>query len=125
MSELLPIETAPKDGRCIILGGEDLSEPGFWHDGSECRRGEAGWFFEDDRGNLLIAKNAAGVTHWMPFPTPPKVRPKLHRFTPDRKYPWFCAECGYAPHEPLKHIQESPALTSPLALEHEDETRGT
>lgn len=29
-----------------------------------------------------------------------------HKFTPHRKWPWFCRECGYAPHEQLKHIQE-------------------
>jgi hypothetical protein len=28
-----------------------------------------------------------------------------HQFVPNKKYPWFCAHCGYAPHEPLKHVQ--------------------
>lgn len=28
-----------------------------------------------------------------------------HDFVPNKKYPWFCAFCGYAPHEPLKHFQ--------------------
>jgi hypothetical protein len=28
-----------------------------------------------------------------------------HDFVPHKKYPWFCACCGYAPHEPLKHFQ--------------------
>ena len=27
----------------------------------------------------------------------------LHDFRPHRKYPWFCADCGYPPHEILKH----------------------
>lgn len=31
-------------------------------------------------------------------------RPALHAFKPHPKWPWFCKECGYAPHEPLKHI---------------------
>lgn len=31
-----------------------------------------------------------------------------HAFVPNKKYPWFCAHCGYAPHEPLKHIQPDP-----------------
>lgn len=26
-----------------------------------------------------------------------------HTFNPHPKYPWFCKDCGYAPHEPLKH----------------------
>jgi hypothetical protein len=29
----------------------------------------------------------------------------IHEFRPHKKYPWFCADCGYAPHEPLKHPQ--------------------
>ncbi|WP_107340268.1 hypothetical protein [Agrobacterium pusense] len=32
-----------------------------------------------------------------------------HRFEPNSKYPWFCAVCGYAPHEPLKHLPAAPA----------------
>lgn len=28
-----------------------------------------------------------------------------HDFVPHKKFPWFCAHCGYAPHEPLKHFQ--------------------
>lgn len=30
-----------------------------------------------------------------------------HEFFPNKKYPWFCAHCGYAPHEPLMHVQPS------------------
>ncbi|MBD9390170.1 hypothetical protein IB237_23495 [Agrobacterium sp. AGB01] len=32
-----------------------------------------------------------------------------HRFEPNKKYPWFCAICGYAPHEPLAHLPAAPA----------------
>ncbi|MBD9372077.1 hypothetical protein IB238_05465 [Rhizobium sp. ARZ01] len=28
-----------------------------------------------------------------------------HAFVPHPKYPWFCRDCGYAPHEALKHKQ--------------------
>jgi hypothetical protein len=28
-----------------------------------------------------------------------------HRFVPNKKFPWFCASCGYSPHEPLMHFQ--------------------
>ncbi|MGO4673010.1 hypothetical protein AB4Z40_08930 [Bosea sp. 2YAB26] len=28
---------------------------------------------------------------------------ETHDYVPDRKYPWFCAKCGYAEHEPLQH----------------------
>lgn len=26
-----------------------------------------------------------------------------HAYKPDPEYPWFCADCGYAEHERLKH----------------------
>jgi len=29
----------------------------------------------------------------------------LHDFVPDKAHPWFCGECGYAPHTVLKHNQ--------------------
>lgn len=35
-------------------------------------------------------------------PPPPDTR---HAYKPHRKYPWFCASCGYAEHEPLMHFQ--------------------
>lgn len=39
-----------------------------------------------------------------------------HEFVPNKKYPWFCACCGYAPHEPLKHFQPvRAALSAPEA----------
>jgi hypothetical protein len=68
----LPIETAPKDGKSVLLAEGDYVDFGFWHDGSECygHRGEAGWFSEDDRHNLLIARNIH-PTHWQPLPEPP------------------------------------------------------
>jgi hypothetical protein len=66
-----PIETAPKDGRCVLLSCEDYTDVGFWHDGSQCygHRGGAGWFSEDERPNLLTARNIH-PTHWQPFPEP-------------------------------------------------------
>lgn len=62
-----PIETAPKDGTEIILSDGDTSFAGFYHDGSQCRRSDAGFFFESDRDNLLTARNVHAVK-WMPFP---------------------------------------------------------
>lgn len=32
-------------------------------------------------------------------------RSQPHAYVPNRKYPWFCGECGYAPHDTLMHIQ--------------------
>lgn len=51
---------------------------------------------------------------WKERPPP---APSVHHFKPNRKWPWFCELCGYAPHEPLQHIRppilpssESPTL---------------
>lgn len=33
--------------------------------------------------------------------------PLTHAYKPHRKYPWFCAECGYPEHERLKHTPSS------------------
>lgn len=35
-----------------------------------------------------------------------EARPTTHDFHPHPKYPWFCAYCGYPPHETLKHTPE-------------------
>lgn len=34
-----------------------------------------------------------------------------HKFIPDRKYPWFCGRCGYASHEALMHVEDTPSPT--------------
>ena len=35
---------------------------------------------------------------------PQRFEPIRHAYVPHRKYPWFCGECGYPPHEELKHL---------------------
>jgi hypothetical protein len=67
-----PIDTAPKGDNVLLSDGATVGE-GFWHDGSQCHghRGGPGWFWESDRGDLLIASNAH-ATHWMPLPGPPE-----------------------------------------------------
>jgi hypothetical protein len=32
-----------------------------------------------------------------------------HRFKPNRKYPWFCAFCGYPPEHPIMHLPDDQA----------------
>jgi CRISPR/Cas system-associated exonuclease Cas4 (RecB family) len=32
-----------------------------------------------------------------------------HRFAPDKKYPWFCAQCGYPPDHPVMHLPQDAA----------------
>lgn len=77
-----PIDTAPKDGKQIIIAvlGGDVGQA-FWHDGSECygHRGKVGWFWSEDASQLLTAANADNppeypATHWMPLPQPPEAR---------------------------------------------------
>ena len=34
-------------------------------------------------------------------PSPSPISP--HEYQPHKKYPWFCRECGYAPHDTIKH----------------------
>jgi hypothetical protein len=66
----LPIESAPKDGTTVLLAQGDYVDVGFWHNGEGCRRGGAGWYSEDDKANLLIARNIE-PDHWMRFPAAP------------------------------------------------------
>lgn len=54
-----PIETAPKDGRSIILAGAHSVFSGFWHVG---RNGK--WTDEQLRERDPM--------YWMPFPKPPE-----------------------------------------------------
>lgn len=61
----LPIESAPKDGTCILVWGPE--EEGFnsgmgvvWFCALE------GWFVEGDLGSV-----GESYTHWQPLPAPP------------------------------------------------------
>ena len=62
-----PIETAPKDGRTILLAGGFLSDgrpsvrTGYWHDGKRLKA----WF------DTALGRCAMKPTHWMPLPDPP------------------------------------------------------
>jgi len=35
-----------------------------------------------------------------------------HKYAPHKKYPWFCAHCGYAEHEVLMHFQNDQGYRS-------------
>ncbi len=65
-----PIETAPRDGTEVIMFGHGCLGAGFYEAGGNYRRGDDGWWWEMDRGDLLTAKNA-DPTHWRPLPDPP------------------------------------------------------
>lgn len=62
-----PIETAPKDGRMVLLFPSRC-----WAEDSD--RGEVGYWDNDfhDWGGLgSAAEDYTGPTHWMPLPSPP------------------------------------------------------
>ncbi len=70
MSEWQPIETAPKDGRTIIvyrsIAGWDVLGTAYWVN----IRGIDGWIsngFSEPPGNLGLGH----PTHWQPLPLPP------------------------------------------------------
>lgn len=71
--EWQPIETAPKDGRRIILGyAGSYSEEGYWlSDPSKNYWGETGWFATDEN---VLSHHPSNPTHWMPLPEPPSLR---------------------------------------------------
>lgn len=50
-----PIETAPKDGRDILVWDGDSVSLAAW---------DNGWW-------VLVEYTLSGVTHWMPLPSPP------------------------------------------------------
>ena len=59
--EWQPIETAPKDGRNVLIFNEDGIEIGWWS------RGTSEWCRQD------MYLSTAQPTHWMPLPAPPNV----------------------------------------------------
>lgn len=85
------IETAPRDGACILLGMAEsddhdaVSIPGWWEDAEEDgfdTKGEDGGF-TDFGYNCFFSKGRSfgnpdyrylprQPTHWMPLPDPPK-----------------------------------------------------
>ena len=68
MSEWQPIETAPKDGRAIMVwikGRLELQAHCF-APVSIC---DNGWWWDDSTGDQI--EPIADATHWMPLPDPP------------------------------------------------------
>lgn len=57
-----PIETAPKDGRQVLLANGAHVDQGWWEDDD----GETGWF------SWLCFPAKGEPTHWMPLPEPPQ-----------------------------------------------------
>ena len=63
----LPIESAPKDGTKIVLGGPTWVDVGSWDDWYD--QSAPGWFSETNHNGYISA--GLDPTHWMPLPPPP------------------------------------------------------
>lgn len=65
--EWLPIETAPKDGREILVSDGQWIWLTRWGEGSYA---EDGWIESVDDGMIYLFEPI--LTHWIPLPEPPK-----------------------------------------------------
>lgn len=80
-----PIETAPKDGTAVLLGGRwkpfDILKGGEWHQQifrwgsySSANDAESEWWSDAHIGVRSDHWNVEW-THWMPLPEPPEDKP--------------------------------------------------
>lgn len=66
--EWQPIETAPRDGAWVLLAREfEWSTPGWWAEDNS----EGDWYELNNHPSDSWGGPLAGVSHWMPLPTPP------------------------------------------------------
>ena len=65
----LPIETAPKDGTCVLLWVRGYCEVGQWDNDKYAKRPKPFWNADGPWGR--IGMRAIPPTHWMPIPDPP------------------------------------------------------
>lgn len=59
----MPIDTAPKNGKLVLLYGAGYMRPGYFNEEAQIRN------YPDWRWGLTIEP-----THWMPLPPPPNRR---------------------------------------------------
>ena len=69
MSEWMPMESAPKDGRDVLLYCDDTEEMfvGFWGDARDGNP-KKGWVFARQRDVTFMVDTPS---HWMPLPAAP------------------------------------------------------
>lgn len=79
MGEWRPIETAPRDGRWVLIGGPKMPIPLV---ATPKLDSVDGWFAPID---AVYGPNCQGVeaTHWMPLPDPPST-PRVETKEPAR-----------------------------------------
>lgn len=75
MTDWQPIETAPKDGNCLLLwfaaeGCKPWSDVCYWED--EWGSDNAGSWVLSCECEHSCARPQGYYTHWMPMPEPPK-----------------------------------------------------
>jgi hypothetical protein len=66
--EWQPIETAPKDGREVLLLGADGIRIASWSDRFRREMWDTGYASECDGDPIEVER----PTHWMPLPDPPR-----------------------------------------------------
>ena len=62
----LPIETAPKDGNCILIRCGDSCRVAYWEDADDEADGTYMWHVDDAAKGGNYHKD--WPTHWMPLP---------------------------------------------------------
>lgn len=77
MSEWRPIETAPKDGKCVLVSNGRYVEKAWWNTDpriwdSEDDNRPCWTVFEPEDYYYAIHLDDDPPTHWMPLPEPPK-----------------------------------------------------
>lgn len=88
-----------------VLQSTTCGEPVAWRSFGRMKNGLLGFRFATDRSTYHDDPDQEPL-----YTSPPAQRKPLpksenskHKYNPHKKYPWFCADCGYAEHELLMH----------------------
>jgi hypothetical protein len=66
-----PIESAPRDGTDVILGGKGWCEVGWWCHGWRNDGTRWGWYAANTSPSDCYDGSLNEATHWQPLPDPP------------------------------------------------------
>lgn len=103
----MDIQTVDRNGREMRLYAVNYTT------GADNRRWSAYFHAYDmddaiERLHCLRAGSAEPEQVVEQLPAHADMQSPRHAYVPHKKYPWFCRDCGYPPHETLKHIQDEP-----------------